>query len=108
MPDARDRRGGDDERACFHVHLLRIDPVDRAILQQRIGERAVHVEHRRRGVRRIVQQLPRVMREQPAEVRRQDDERDEIERGGAERVRDRLRRRPDGDEDVEQSKSRRR
>ena len=46
------------------------------------------------------------MRVEPAEVRRDDDEGDEIERDSAERVRKRLRRRPDRHEDVEQPEAR--
>ena len=78
------------------------DEIRRAVLQQWIRPDAVHVEDRGRGVRRVVQLLPPVVAEKSPEVRRQHDERDEIEGDRAERVRNRLRRRPDGHEDVEE------
>ena len=46
--------------------------------------------------------LPPVVAEKPPEVRRQHDERDEVEGDCAERVRDGLRRRPDRHDDVEE------
>jgi hypothetical protein len=75
------------------------------ILQQRIGPDAVEVEHRRGDVRGEVQLLPAVAPEDPPEVRRQDDERHQVERDRPQRVGDRLRRRPDRHDDIEQSKS---
>ena len=96
------RRGRHQQRAPLDVHFLRIDEVDRPVLQQRVGERAVHEEDGRRPVRGVMQLLPAMAAEQAAEVRGEHDERDEIERDRAKRVLERLRRRPDRHRDVEQ------
>src|SRR5262249_24507238 len=99
---------GDEQQARFHVDLLRVDQVDRPVLEERIGEDAVHVEDGSGGVGRVVEQLPSVKTDDVAEIRGNDGERDEIQSNGAERVLEGLRRRPDWHQQIEQAEMRRR
>jgi hypothetical protein len=71
--ESPDRRGDDQQRASLHVDFLRINPIDRSVLQQRIGEHAVDVEDGGGRVRGVVQKLPVVMAEEMPEVRREDE-----------------------------------
>ena len=54
------------QRAQLDIHLLGVDEIDRAALQQRIRDDAVREEHRRGGVVRVVDRLPPVPPERRA------------------------------------------
>ncbi len=60
-PDAPDRRRQHQQRAPLHVDLLRINPVNRPVFEQRVREDAVNVEHEGGCVCRVVEQLPVVV-----------------------------------------------
>ena len=67
-----------DGTACHQQHthldeqLLGVDPIDRPVLQLRVGQQTVDEERHGGGVRRVVQLLPAVEPEYVPKVRRED------------------------------------
>ena len=105
MAPAEEADGGDQQEAAFDKQFAAVEPVDGSILQARGGEQAVEEQGGGGEVDGEMEGLPEVAAEAKTEIRSDDNEGQEVERDGANRVFDRLAGRVDRIDEVPKAKA---
>ena len=106
VADAPEGRADDEQEANFDEDFSAVEIVHRAASQIGISENAVGEESGSSGVSEVVEKLPEVASELDAVKRSDDNDEKEIESGGADGVFEGLKRRPYGEGNVGEAKSR--
>ena len=105
MVPAEEPDRGDQQEAEFDKQFAAVEPVDGIILQARGGEEAVKEQRRGGEIDREMKRFPKVTAEAKAEVGSNDNEGQEVERDGANRVFERLAGRVDRVDEVLKAKA---
>ena len=106
VADAPNRAADDEQKANFDKYLSAVKVINRAAGQIRIGKNSVSEEAGSRGVGEVMEKFPEVASELDAVEGSDDDDDEQIERGGADGVFKRLKRRPHGKSNIHEAERR--
>lgn len=106
MAPAQQADGQDQKEAGFHKQFAAVEPVDRIILQAGSGEQAVKEQRGGGEIDAEMEGFPKVAAQAKAEKGSNDNEGQEVERDGTNRVFQRLAGRVDGVGQVQKTKAR--
>lgn len=101
---AENDRYGDDRGADFDENFAAVEPVDAMMLEVGVGEERVPEEGHGAEIDREVESFPKAAAELDARIGSDDHERDDVKGDGADGVFERLLRRMDGIDDIEDAK----